>query len=74
MKSLQRLVRKLDDAELLHISNAIDIELIRRRVRSDSILQTAGDRASDRHQMYHEGNRASAPPMELPEVPQHRAA
>ena len=65
MNAILKLVRKLNDNELLGVSEAIDRELDRRLERMDSIPESARHRANDRQHSYRHDNGSSAPPIRV---------
>lgn len=77
MNTVLKLLRKMDDDELLQVSEAIDIELSRRWERADGIPDSARRRANARLSSYRRCNGAAAPPVSvvgLRESPRRRAA
>ncbi|MFW6125241.1 MAG: hypothetical protein ACOC46_03765 [Pirellulales bacterium] len=63
MKSLVKQLKKLNDDELLGVSDAIDAELERRMEREESVPDSARRRAVQRQQSYRSRTGSSAPPV-----------
>lgn len=61
MNTVLKLLRKMSDDELLHVSEAIDIELNCRLERTDPIPDSARRRAVARQFSYHRNTGSSAP-------------
>ncbi len=65
MKALLKRLHRLDDDELLAISEAIDHELDRRLQRAERIPESARRRAVQRSQSYRQRNGSAAPPVRV---------
>ena len=65
MNTVLKLVQRMDDDELLNVSEAIDRELDRRLEHMVTIPDSARRRANDRQHSYRHDNGASAPPVRL---------
>lgn len=63
MKSILKQIAKLDDDQLLVVSDAIDTELERRMEREDVVPDSARRRAVQRQQSYRSRYGSSAPPV-----------
>jgi hypothetical protein len=77
MKAMLKRLRKLDNDELLAVSEAVDIELSYRMERADTIPDSARRRAVQRQHSYRSRYGASAPPVRvvgLREAPRRRLA
>lgn len=63
MKSVLKQLKKLNDDELLVVSDAIDAELERRMEREEVIPDSARRRAVQRQKSYRSRTGSSAPPV-----------
>ncbi len=63
MNTILKRLRKLDDEELLALSEAIDVELERRLERADAIPESARRRAVQRQRSYRRELGSAAPPI-----------
>ena len=63
MNAILKLLGRLDDDELLNISEAIDVELDCRRQRDDPIPISARRRAIKRQHSYRHCDGSTAPPV-----------
>lgn len=77
MNTVLKLLRKMDDDDLLRVSEAIDIELNCRLERADAIPESAKRRAASRQSSYRHSTGAAAPLVRfvgLREAPKRRLA
>jgi hypothetical protein len=63
MDSFLRRLQELDDAQLLGISRAIDLELERRMQEDDEASESARQRALSRQRSYRRNTGSTAPPI-----------
>ncbi len=63
MNTILKRLRKLDDEELLALSEAIDVELDRRLERVDAVSESARRRAVQRQRSYRREIGSAAPPI-----------
>jgi len=63
MNAILKRLRKLDDEELLALSEAIDVELERRLERTETVSESARRRAVQRQRSYRRELGSTAPPI-----------